>query len=346
MSLSVLAVIDGGYDECLQEIAWRRVAPLAAMTHRTAALAMHCAPALFEQLSACGVTCRAGAGGVPDWSTVRELATFAGEIKADILYAHGAMAHVLCALTGPLLGLPVMAHALAPVTLADAQAYTLCESCLVVANDFARSQALAVGCRNVAVVATPARRAVTAPRRERGHVVGWAGTWLDTHGAAAFVRAASGVAQARRDVQFRMACPDAGSAVLAALATTPRSLAFAPLSFGADGFAAGIDVFVHTAPGDATHVTIVDAIASGLPVVATSAGGSAELCRVTRRLRLHRAGDEDALVRAIIAACDDTKVEMPRPMMTMDKAAADTLQLMQAFAPRAGRHETEHATTS
>jgi len=346
MSLSVLAVIDGGYDECLQEVAWRRVAPLSAMTKRTSALVMHSAPALFEQLTACGVACRAGAGGVPDWSSVRELATFAGKVKADLLYAHGAIAHVLCALTGPLLGLPVMAHALSSITLADAQAHALCESCVIVANDFARSQALAIGCRNVAVVATPARRAANVPRRGRGRVIGWAGTWLDTHGAAAFVRAASGVAETRRDVQFRMACPDAGSGVLAALATSPRNLAFAPLAFGADGFAAGVDVFAHTAPSDATHVTIVDALASGLPVVATSAGGSAELCRVTRRLRLHRAGDEDALVRAILAACDDAQAEMPRALTTMEKAAADTLRLMHAFAPSAGRLETEPATTN
>jgi hypothetical protein len=342
VTLSILCVVDGGYDECVQEVVLRRVAPLAAMTRAVSALLMHSAPELFEQLCARGVDCRAGSGGTPDWAAIRELAILAGECKADVLYAHGETAHVLCALTGPLLGLPVIAHLTTPVSLADAHAQALCGSCVIVANDFARSQALAVGCRNVVVVPTAARAAAKAARERRAPVMGFCGTWLDSHGAITFLRAVNAFSTVRRDVRFRMAVPDAGSGLRGALNGPLRDLVeFAPLRFGPAGFAARCDVHVHAASHDATHVTIADAIASGLPVIATTAGGSAELCRLTRRLRLYRAGDEDALVTAMLAACDDARCEPLRPLATADETARAVLQIARAVAPRDAQREAE-----
>jgi glycosyltransferase involved in cell wall biosynthesis len=342
VTLSLLCVIDGGYDECVQEVVLRRVAPLASMTRAVTALVMHSAPELFDQLNASGVDCRAGSGGTPDWAAIRELAILAGKCKADVLYAHGQTAHVLCALTGPLLGLPVIAHLTTPVALADAHAQALCGSWVIVANDFARSQALAVGCRNVAVVPTPARAAAKTRRERRGPVVGFCGTWLDAHGAITFLRAAHAVSTVRRDVRFRVAVPDAGSGLHGALhGLLRRVIDFAPLRFGGNGFAAHCDLHVHAAEQDATHVTLVDAIASGLPVVATTAGGSAELCRLTRRLRLYRAGDEDALVTAMLAACDDARSDVQRPLATLDETAAAVLQIAHAVAQRDAQREAE-----
>lgn len=304
----VMAVADCGHDECLEEVVWRRLAPLATPGATVDALLVRSSPALRTRLVAHGVRVTSGeANGAPDWAAIRDLAVLARGARATVLYAHGEFAHMLCALTGPLLGVPVIAHLLRGVSLIDAHAHSLCKSTVIVATEYARSQALAVGCGDVVAIATPAsrdclRRESLAPTR----TVGWAGGWEPDYDPELFLRAAARVVEDGARVHFRVSVPAGAIALSAPLpARLAARFSFVPLRFGKRGFSEGLDCYVHTAAHDATHVTLADALAAGVPVIATTASGSTDFLANAVHARLYAPGDEDALVAALADACRD-----------------------------------------
>lgn len=304
----VMAVADCGHDECLEEVVWRRLAPLATPGAAVDVLLVRSSPALRSRLAAHGVrVTSAEVHGAPDWSAIRDLAVLARNARATVLYAHGEFAHMLCALTGPLLGVPVIAHLLRGVSLIDAHAYSLCKSTVIVATEYARSQALAVGCGDVVAIATPASRDC----RHRGtldpvRTFGWAGAWQPDYDPELFLRAAARLTDEGARVHFRISVPAGAIALREPL---PEDVAtrctFVPLRFGKRGFSDGLDCYVHTATHDATHVTLADAVAAGIPTIATTANGSADFVATAAHTRLYAPGDEEALVRALSDACRD-----------------------------------------
>lgn len=304
----VMAVADCGHDECLEEVVWRRLAPLAAPGASVDVLLVRGSPALRARLVAHGVrVTSAEVNGAPDWAAIRDLAVLARGARATVLYAHGEFAHMLCALTGPLLGMHVIAHLLRGVSLIDAHAHSLCKSTVIVATEYARSQALAVGCGDVVAIATPAAR--DCLRREslaRTRTLGWAGAWQPDYDPELFLRAAARLVDQDRPVQFRVSVPAGAIAMSEPLpARLAARFSFVPLRFGRRGFADGLDCYVHTAAHDATHVTLADALSAGVPVIATTANGSADFVAASAQARLYAPGDEDALVAALADACRD-----------------------------------------
>jgi len=337
MNATILALVDGEHDACLQELAVRRLAPLAARSASVHALLTRCDVALAAHLRPLDVRCRAIAAVAPDWTTVRDLATLAREVNAGVLYAHGTVAHMICAMAAPLVGIPVVAHLWHAITIGDVHASSLCGSTVVTSTEFGRSQALAVGCKDVAVIPTPARKGPeVCPRSTGPYTFGWAGAWRGHDAGDLFLAAASMVVAARADVRFLVSKPPRNRpAIDGSLAQ--RAIVVAPAFDAAAGCAEGIDVLVHTSWHDATHVTLVDALARGLRVVATTADGSAELAQPTRRMTLYRAGDLDALAQAMLDAYDDcpqaTTVPPPR-LPGLDDAAGAILELMDAVETR------------
>lgn len=304
----VMAVADCGHDECLEEVVWRRLAPLAALGAGVDALLVRSSAALRARLVAHGVrVTSAEADGAPDWAAIRDLAVLARHAHATVFYAHGEFAHMLCALTGPLLGVPVIAHLLRGVSLIDAHAHSLCKSTVIVATEYARSQALAIGCRDVVAIATPASRDCLrrgTPARPR--TIGWAGAWQPEYDPELFLRAAARLVDGGARVHFRVSVPAGAITMSEPLpARLAARFSFVPLRFGKRGFSEGLDCYVHTAAHDATHVTLADALASGIPLVATTANGSADFVAASPHARLYAPGDEDALVAALSEACRD-----------------------------------------
>jgi len=127
-------------------------------------------------------------------------------------------------------------------------------------------------------------------------------------------------------IQFRMAISDPAAVPYNALPPRLRGrITFTPLVFGPRGFTGDIDLFVNTARRDPAHVTLTDALAAGIPAIATTASGSSELATMETRIQLYRAGDDDALGAAIARAylrshSDDGGGSKPRS--TIDDAAA------------------------
>jgi len=208
MNATILALVDGEHDACLQELAVRRLAPLAARSASVHALLTRCDVALAAHLRPLDVRCRAIAAVAPDWTTVRDLATLAREVNAGVLYAHGTVAHLICAMAAPLVGIPVVAHLWHAITIGDVHASSLCGSTVVTSTEFGRSQALAVGCKDVAVIPTPARKGPeVCPRSTGPYTFGWAGAWRGHDAGDLFLAAASMVVAARADVRFLVSKP-------------------------------------------------------------------------------------------------------------------------------------------
>jgi len=324
----IVAVIDCAHDPILEEVAWRRLVPFVSRGPVLTALVLNASANLRVRLQAKGVRVFvAEAQASPDWSTVRNLAAIARSVRATLLYANGEFAHLLCALTGPLLGISVVAHLLHDVSLIDAQAFVLCSSTVIVASEFARSQALSVGCKDVVVVPTPALDGLVrrAPDPE-SLVVGWAGAWRNDDDPQSFLRAALALLQDFPRIQFRMAISDPTAVPYNALPPRLRGrITFTPLVFGPQGFTGDIDLFVNTARRDPAHVTLTDALAAGIPAIATTASGSSELATTETRIQLYRAGDDDALGAAIARAYLGSHSDDgggPKPRSTIDDAAA------------------------
>ena len=329
--LRIFALVDGEADECVQELAWRRLAPLASRA-AVRALLNRCSEDLAARLEASGVACaHVALPATPDWSALRDTAAAARAHHAQVLYANGASAHALCALAGPLVRLPVVAHLTRPLGMADAHAHATCRSVLIVASEQARAHALASGCAEAAVVPTPAD-APTHPRASR--TIGWAGARRAADGLDLFLEAAASMAAVRDDARFRIAAPAAiAEDVRAAAAGLPASVV--DLRFGEDGFARDLHVLAHTAWEDATHLTLVDALQAGARVVATTAGGSADLLRYRRALTLYAPGDAEALLRALLIAYDRPHAHVPPeaiPLPGADECAVHALRILAAAA--------------
>ena len=331
----IMAVADCAHDACLEEAVWRRLAPLFSRGATVHALLIRSSRELCARLAAQGIRVRlAETHGSPGWTAIRNLAAMARAAEATALYAHGEFAHMLCALTGPLLGVPVIAHLLRSASLVDAHAYALCRSTVIVATDYARSQALAVGCGNVAVVATPACFDARRAKSSRAGIViaGWAGAWHENDDPELFLRAAAAVARDSPRLRFLMSVPASATEGCRAEAAErlPGRVLVVPLRFGTHGFTENIDLYVHTARHDVIHVTLADALAAGLPVVATTAGGSIELLAsaapAASCAHLYRTGDEQALVCALRNACNSLDARQASPAhgsgrSTLDDAA-------------------------
>ena len=308
----VMAVADCWHDECLEEVVWRRLAPLAAQGAGVDVLLVRSSLELRGRLVAHGMRVTSGeANGAPDWAAIRDLAVLARGARASVLYAHGEFAHMLCALTGPLLGVPVIAHLTRGVSLIDAHAYSLCKSTVIVATEYARSQALAVGCGDVVAIPTPASRdCVRRDSFASTRTIGWAGGWHPDYDPELFLRAAARLLEAHSRVHFRMSVPAGAIALSGPLpARLAARFSFVPLRFGRRGFNEGLDCYVHTSAHDATHLTLADALAAGVPVVATTANGSADFLAPTQHARLYAPGDEDALVEALADACREDDLQ-------------------------------------
>ena len=70
----------------------------------------------------------------------------------------------------------------------------------------------------------------------------------------------------------------------------------------------GLDAYVLPSLGEGISNTILEAMATGLPVVATDVGGSPELVQPGLTGELVPSGDVEAMARAILRLCADRAV--------------------------------------
>lgn len=258
-----------------------------------------------------------------DLHTAWKLRRFARASRAEIIHAHMARDYPLAALAAGSGGLPrlvITRHVLFPM----GKMHKLTRR--RVARVIAVSEAVADSLRAQNIFAheqiTVVRhgielerfRAVEAVKRNRLQV-GMLGELSPVKGQIDFVRAAEIISSQRDDVDFVMAgrdhSADGGYArslkQMIANSQLGHRMRLIESTVDLVGFLCELDVFVSASHSEAFGLAIVDAMACGVPVIATATGGASEIITDRETGRLTPIGNVEELAKCIIELLDDSQ---------------------------------------
>ena len=232
----------------------------------------------------------------PPWKTIELICTLVRETGVDLLHAHLMNAHTVAAMAGRLSGTPTVAtvHGMSLHPQEISVARTTGSHTIVVCRE-AWSQALAVGLppELVSLVPNGVDLAVYHPMsadpldfRQTINVgpadilVGFVGRLAWEKGPDKFIKAAEFILQRRPDVHFAMV--GTGSMEKDLTATVRRAgleprIHMVGLACEPHRIYPALDLLLHTSRADAMPLTILEAMASGVPVVAIGVGGVPEI---------------------------------------------------------------------
>lgn len=232
----------------------------------------------------------------PPWRTVELICTLVRETGVDLLHAHLMNAHTVAAMAGRLCGTPTVAtlHGMSLHPQEISVARTTGSHTIVVCRE-AWSQALAVGLapERVSLVpngvdlatyhpmsAEPAEFRRTIDVGPADLLVGFVGRLAWEKGPDKFLKAAEYILQRRPDVHFAMV--GTGLMEKDLVATIRRAglesrIHMIGLAREPHRIYPALDLLLHTSRADAMPLTILEAMASGVPVVAIGVGGVPEI---------------------------------------------------------------------
>lgn len=232
----------------------------------------------------------------PPWRTVELICTLVRETGVDLLHAHLMNAHTVAAMAGRLCGTPTVAtlHGMSLHPQEISVARTTGSHTIVVCRE-AWSQALAVGLapERVSLVpngvdlatyhpmsAEPAEFRRTINVGPADLLVGFVGRLAWEKGPDKFLKAAEYILQRRPDVHFAMV--GTGLMEKDLVATIRRAglesrIHMIGLAREPHRIYPALDLLLHTSRADAMPLTILEAMASGVPVVAIGVGGVPEI---------------------------------------------------------------------
>ena len=232
----------------------------------------------------------------PPWRTVELICTLVRETGVDLLHAHLMNAHTVAAMAGRLCGTPTVAtlHGMSLHPQEISVARTTGSHTIVVCRE-AWSQALAVGLapERVSLVpngvdlatyhpmsAEPAEFRRTINVGPADLLVGFVGRLAWEKGPDKFLKAAEYILQRRPDVHFAMVGTGLMEKDLAATirrAGLESRIHMIGLAREPHRIYPALDLLLHTSRADAMPLTILEAMASGVPVVAIGVGGVPEI---------------------------------------------------------------------
>lgn len=232
----------------------------------------------------------------PPWKTVELICTLVREIGIDLLHAHLMNAHTVAAIAGKLSGTPTVAtlHGMSLQPQEISVARTTRSHTIVVCRE-AWSQALAVGLSPELVslvrngVDLGVYHPLSADRMEfrqtigtgpTDKLVGFVGRLAWEKGPDKFLKAAEFILQRRPDVHFAVVGTGSMEKDLAAAVRRvglETRVHMVGLAREPHRIYPALDLLLHTSRADAMPLTILEAMASGVPVVAIGVGGIPEI---------------------------------------------------------------------
>ncbi|TPM95033.1 glycosyltransferase family 4 protein [Mesorhizobium sp. B2-1-3A] len=232
----------------------------------------------------------------PPWRSIELICTLVRETGVDLIHAHLMNAHTVAAIAGRLSGIPVVAtlHGMSLQPQEISVARTTGSHTIVVCRE-AWSQALAVGLpfESVSLVPNGIDLSVYHPlsaepgefRQSIGvgptdKLVGFVGRLAWEKGPDKFIKAAEFILQQRPEVHFAVIGTGSMEQNLLALVRQHGLAArihMVGLVRDPSRIYPALDVLLHTSRADAMPLTILEAMASGVPVVAIGVGGIPEI---------------------------------------------------------------------
>jgi glycosyltransferase involved in cell wall biosynthesis len=253
------------------------------------------------------------------WTTIRLAATLIREYGIDVVHAHMAPAHAVAGLAGRATRTPVLAtvHAM-HVSMWDLEVHRLAATHVCVASDAARSHALAVGAEpaRLCVIRNGVDGARFAPHAaarddERAPTVGYVGRLSAEKNPQLFLRAAALIHASMPTTRFHIIGDGPMRADLEAMAKALRISEAVRFAGERDDMPAQfhqLDLMMATAWHEGTSLAVLEAMASGVAVVATDVGGTPELVAAGETGLLSPPGDEMAIARNALALLRDRAV--------------------------------------
>ncbi|MGN6537886.1 MAG: glycosyltransferase family 4 protein [Mesorhizobium sp.] len=232
----------------------------------------------------------------PPWRTIELICTLIRAENVDLLHAHLMNAHTVAAIAGTLSGIPTVAtlHGMSLQPQEISVARNTNSHTIVVCRE-AWSQAMAVGLapETVSLVPNGVDLAVYHPDSvDRAHfrdaiqvsrdalLVGFVGRLAWEKGPDKFLKAADYILQRRPDVHFAMIGTGSMEKELSIAAKRmgiEKNLHMAGLWREPSGVYPALDLMLHTSRADAMPLAVLEAMASGVPVVAIGVGGVPEM---------------------------------------------------------------------
>ncbi|CAN5658830.1 glycosyltransferase family 4 protein [soil metagenome] len=259
----------------------------------------------------------------PAWSSIHMACTLMQSASVDIVHAHLANAHVLAAVAGRLTGTPVLAtiHERHP-SLLDLQAHRLARTHLAVVSPHSYHQALGLGVEASLLSCVPNgvdtqvfRPSRTTPAQTElraslgipagAPLVGFVGRLTPDKGPEVFVRSA---------LLLRIVAPDVHLVLVGDGPMRAELLAsIARFELGDRVHLAGLredmcsvyrqlDLLVSSSFSEGMPLVVLEAMASGLPVVATQVGGVVDVVEQGETGWLVAPGDFDGLAGTVARA--------------------------------------------
>jgi glycosyltransferase involved in cell wall biosynthesis len=279
----------------------------------------------------------------PSWRSIQLTASLIKTRSIDVVHAHMSNAHTLAALAGRLCAKPVLAtiHG-RELSMGDLEVQRLAGTHLTTVCRHTYHQALSVGVSSHQVHMIPNgvdtdRFTPNTPRgalqRELGlpletPLVGFVGRLSPEKGPEMFIRTAWVLHQSMPEVHFAVIGTGPLKSKLEALRKTLRMesyLHFCGTRTDMPHAYPSLDVVMLTSHSEAMPLAVLEAMACGVPVVATAVGGVPELVEDGATGFLLEENDQDGLVRCAALLLADA-----RQRQEMGRAAR--ARAMQAFS--------------
>lgn len=319
----VLQVVGNGIVGGMETVVMRLVERLPRDRFRISALCPY-EGVFSERLRALGLECMAmPMPEDPPWSIVQALCGLIEHSGVDVLHAHLPNAHLLAALAGKLTGRPVLATihgrqlGMAELEVHRAAGTHLCTVCrhsqlhaLGVGADPARLNCIPNGVDTT--LFSPAPQAAPAPSAGGDQApalrIGFVGRLSPEKAPEAFVRAALLLRDRLPYAHFVIYGDGPLRPTVQALVARYQlesRLEMAGVHEDMPAVYRGLDVLVSTSNSEAMPLAVMEAMASGLPVVATRVGGVPDLVAHGSTGWLVEAGNIDGMAASIAQLCEN-----------------------------------------
>ena len=250
------------------------------------------------------------------WHTIQRAVSLAREHAVHVIHAHMGPAHVIAGIAGRATNTPVLAtvHSV-HLSMLDLEIHRLASTHLCMVSEAARAHALAVGAAaaRLSVIRNGVDPTEFAPRteriRERGSlVVGFVGRLSAEKNPELFLRTAA-LVHAQCPMTRFVVIGDgplrSGMHALAKALRIAHVTTFAGEVRGMPSRYHEMDIVLCTSWHEGTPLAILEAMASGLPVVATDVGGNPELVLSGLTGSLTPPGDEVTMAESTLALLRD-----------------------------------------